>query len=146
MIIAKPVVENQYWILNNESGKVGQIEANTNGFIVKIGKQVQEYSNIKTIQMRTNIQFITVNPVVNAIPHEVQGFPTDGPAYNPVFNMHVRIPMFTKSEKSKSWYAAGYYKLKQASDWETVFCPKVILLQRYTYSGPVKYDEGFTYQ
>jgi len=147
MIIAKPIVEDQYWILSDESGKVGQIEAVDTGFVVKIGRQEQEYNNIKTLQLRTNIHFKPVaKTVVRDIPHEVQGFPTDGPAHNPVYDRQHRIPMYTKTAKSKSWYAAGYYKVRQSKEWETVFCPKLIVLQRYEYFGPVRTKDGFTYQ
>jgi len=147
MIIAKPIIEDRFWILNDESGKVGQIEADKCGFVVKIGKQEQAFSNIKMLQLRTGIQFKpTATPVVHDTPHNVQGFPTDGPAHNPIYDMQHRIPMYTKTAKSKSWYAAGYYKLKQNNEWETVFCPKLILLQRYDYFGPVKSEDGFTYQ
>lgn len=143
MIIAKPVIENQYWILNNETGKIGQIESDKNGFIVKIGNQAQKYNNIKTIQMRTDIQFTTPTSNTHTVPQEVQGFPTDGPAYNSMYDIHSRIPLFTKLKKSKSWYAAGYYKIKHDNKWKTVFCPKLILLRRYEYIGPEKTKDGF---
>ena len=36
MILAKPVVENQYWILKKDDRKIGQVEAVKDGFDVKI--------------------------------------------------------------------------------------------------------------
>jgi hypothetical protein len=147
MIIAKPIIENQYWILNDESGKIGQIESVDNEFVVKINGNKQTFSNIKTIQTRTGIQFKTVDQHLHqtTAENQVHGFPTDCNVYNPVYDAHLRVPLYTKTAKSKSLYAAGYYKLKQGAEWETVFCPKFILLQRYEYFGPVRSINDFNH-
>ena len=34
MILAKPVVENQYWILKKDNRKIGQLEVKENGVIM----------------------------------------------------------------------------------------------------------------
>lgn len=136
-IIAKPVVKDQFWILVTDHDKVGQIEFSNNQFVVKLRDNTQTFNNVKTIQTRTGIQF---NTDIVSVPTDndrlVHGFPTSCRAYNPMFDVSRRLPMFTKFKKSKSWYAAGYYKIKQDKEWETFFCPKIILLHRYPYLGP----------
>jgi len=47
-----------------------------------------------------------------------------------------KLPLFTKQTKSKSWFAAGWYQLKQHRAWKVVHNPKLILLERYPYRGP----------
>jgi len=44
--------------------------------------------------------------------------------------------LFTRDTKSKSWYAAGWYMVKQHRAWKAVQNPKLITLQRYQYQGP----------
>ena len=51
-----------------------------------------------------------------------------------------------KKRKSRSWYAAGYYMLTIGRKSKVVFCPKLILLERYGYFGPVKEADGFYYK
>jgi hypothetical protein len=44
MILAKPVVENQYWILKKNNRKIGQLEVTENGnCIIKIHDNVVSY-------------------------------------------------------------------------------------------------------
>ena len=49
MIVAKPVIPNQFWILKDGDHKIGNIEIAPGGFSVKIGDHVQSYKSINTI-------------------------------------------------------------------------------------------------
>ena len=60
--------------------------------------------------------------------------------------MHRGSCLSGQEEKSKSWFAAGYYRVTVNGTTETMFCPKLILLQRYDYIGPVKTRDGFEYK
>ena len=51
-----------------------------------------------------------------------------------------RLPLFTKSEKSKSLYCAGYYIIHFDKGWVKSFCPKLITVERYETRGPFKTD------
>jgi hypothetical protein len=44
--------------------------------------------------------------------------------------------LYTKTTKSKCYYAAGWYALKQGTEFTTVLCPKYIFVQRYECYGP----------
>ena len=48
-----------------------------------------------------------------------------------------KLHIFTKSQKSKCYHAAGWYVLNQGEP-QVIFCPKYIFVQRYEYSGPYK--------
>ena len=50
------------------------------------------------------------------------------------------LPLFTKSEKSKSLYCAGYYIIRFDKGWVKSFCPKLITVERYETQGPFKTD------
>jgi hypothetical protein len=135
MIEAKPVIPDRYWILKQDNRKVGQIEADESGVTVKIQNRVAGYKTIRMAGREANIEFTklsSVKPVTN----QVHGFEVTGRVYNPVWDVKHRLPLFTRDTKSKSWYAAGWYRVKQHRDWKTVQNPKLIALQRYDYQGP----------
>jgi hypothetical protein len=135
MIEAKPVIPNRYWILKQDNRKVGQIEADDSGVTVKIQNRVAGYKTIRMASREANIEFTKLSsakPVAN----QVHGFEVTGRVYNPVWDVKHRLPLFTRDTKSKSWYAAGWYMVKQHRAWKAVQNPKLITLQRYQYQGP----------
>ena len=146
MITAKPVIKNKYWILQENDLKIGTVEKNKQGFLVRTKDTAEEFKTLKTIKNKTNIVFDNPAEKQKVFDNQVNGFPTDSKPYNAVYNVKERLPMFTKKNKSKSWYAAGYYQVTINGKTEIMFCPKLILLQRYDYFGPVKTRDGFEYK
>jgi hypothetical protein len=69
---------------------------------------------------------------------EVHGYPASTTPYNPMFDVKRHLPLFTKSNKSKSVYCAGYYIIKFDKGWVKSFCPKLITIDRYESQGPFK--------
>jgi hypothetical protein len=135
MIEAKPVIPNRYWILKQDNRKVGQIEADDSGVTVKIQNRVAGYKTIKMASREANIEFTKLSGAKPAA-NQVHGFDVTGRVYNPVWDVKHRLPLFTRDTKSKSWYAAGWYMVKQHRAWKAVQHPKLITLQRYQYQGP----------
>ena len=70
--------------------------------------------------------------------YSVHGFPTSVIPYNTMYDVKRKLPLFTKSEKSKSAYCAGYYIIKFDKGWVKSFCPKLITVERYEFKGPFK--------
>ena len=138
VIKAKPVVDNQFWILKQNDRKVGNIEATGDGFSVKIDNQVTNFKTISLIRQRANIEFEQLEKLSvrkSAVNH-VHDYPAGSKVYNPIWNVQYRLPLYTKTEKSKSWFAAGWYRVCQHKTWKTVQSPKLITLERYKYQGP----------
>ena len=146
MITAKPIVKNKFWILQQDNRKVGTVEQESQGYVVRINDTADSFKTIKTIKNRTNIVFEDAAEKKKSFENQVNGFPTDSKPHNAVYNVKQRLPLFTKKPKSKSWYAAGYYRVTVNGNTQTLFCPKLILLQRYDYIGPVKTRDGFEYK
>ena len=67
---------------------------------------------------------------------QVHGYETGCKAHNGMWNVQMKLPLFTKQAKSKSWFAAGWYNVKQHKTWKPVRNPKLIVLERYPYQGP----------
>lgn len=137
-LIALPVVDKQYWILKDNDRKVGNVEACAGGYQVKINNQVQQYRTIKLVEQKVNIQFESIPKSTKVKPtiNEVHGYPTRGRVYNPMWDLQQKLPIYTKTNKSKSWFSAGWYRVKKGRNWTTVQDPKLIVVQRYPYQGP----------
>lgn len=143
-LVAKPVIDKQYWIVKDDSDrKVGNVEATAGGYQVKINNQITEYKTIRMVAQRNNIQFETIDraPKVHTIMNSVHGYPARGRINNPMWDVKHRLPIYTKTTKSKSWFAAGWYLVKKGRHWTSMQDPKLILLQRYQYQGPYHSQE-----
>jgi len=137
MIIAKAVIPNQYWILQQDDRKIGNIEAADDGFRVVINGSQHQFKTLRTIKNKVAIDFQNLPRSGTASKdNSVLGYPTDGRPYNGVFDVPHQVPLWTREPRSKSWYAAGWYLLKQGRGWQTEFCPKMIILSRNDFLGP----------
>jgi hypothetical protein len=136
MIIAKPVIDKKFWILKKDNEKVGNIEATGSGFQVTINNQVQEFKTMRMVAQRINVQFEDGIKIPKSDTNSVHGYPTSGRVYNPVWDVKQHLPLFTKTKKSKSWFAAGWYAIKRGRNWKIIQDPKLIALERYSYYGP----------
>lgn len=137
MIVAKTVIPNQYWILRQGDEKIGNIEAGPDGFQVKINNRVEKFKTIHTIKKSRHIDFEPVSkkpPIADT--KSVNGYHTTHTPYNAIFDVKHQVPLWTREPRSKSWYAAGWYRVRQGRNWSVVECPKLITLQRYAYQGP----------
>lgn len=146
MIIAKPVIDKQYWILKKDDQKVGVVEADTQGYVVRIGEQVTRYRTIPMLRRKALIEFAPAQKKTKPAADVVHGFKTGCRAYNSMWDVKKKLPLFTRSNKSKSWFAAGWYMIKQHKSWKAVHNPKLILLERYQYQGPFHRQEDINDQ
>ena len=144
MLVAKPVIDKQFWILQENNRKVGNVEACAGGYQVKINNQVAQFKTIKMAAQRANIEF---EPAVKlskpkTTMDQVHGYPVSGRVYNPMWDVTQQLPVYTKTAKSKSWFAAGWYRVRRGRTWSTILAPKLIMLQRYTHTGPFLTQEA----
>jgi hypothetical protein len=137
-LVAKPVIDKQFWILQDGDQKVGNIEACAGGYQVKIQNQTAQFKTIRMAAERINIQFESVKKITATKPVKnlVHGYPAAGRIYNPMWDIKMKLPVYTKTAKSKSWFVAGWYRVKKGRSWTVTQDPKLIVLQRYAYAGP----------
>lgn len=136
MIVAKPVIDKQFWILKKDDQKVGNIEAAGDGYRITMLNKTAEYDTIPMLSRREHIEFEKPTKATKQSTNLVHGFEVTGRVYNPLWDVKHKLPLFTRDNKSKSWFAAGWYRVKQHNSWKTVQNPKLITLQRYPYAGP----------
>lgn len=137
MIQAKPVVPDQYWILRDDQGKIGNIQAQGDGYTVSILGETAHFTSLDLLRQRVPVLFDTMmRQPDHPDPCQAHGYPTIGPAYNAIFDVQRQLPLWTDSARSRSWRAAGWYRVQQHRNWRVMQCPKLIILDRYTYRGP----------
>jgi hypothetical protein len=139
---AKPVIENKFWIVEKNGIKFATLRKDEeNRFVMSNEQGFEIYDSKESITKKYGKDFFTVKIVKEAndsLPNEVHGFPTSTIPHNTMYNVVKKLPLFTKSEDSKSHYCAGYYAIRFDKGWVKSFCPKLITLQRYSFKGPFK--------
>ena len=141
-LIAKPVVKNQFWIVTDGDEKVGNVLADGSGFEVKLNGNKTHFKNTKAIERITNIKFENVTKFKTTVKDlPFSEYPTTAKVYNSMLDVKRKLHLFTKTMKSKCYYAAGWYTVKQGAESKAIFCPKYIFIQRYPYQGPFKTED-----
>ena len=141
-ITAKPIVDDKFWILEEDGTHVGTLHKKENNKFMLSAKGQERYFSKKDELTKLFGKNFFGSKIKTSISHsevrDVHGYPTSCYPYNPLYNVQKRLPLFTKSETSKSLYCAGYYTIKFDKGWVKSFCPKLITIERYTYNGPFK--------
>lgn len=137
-LIAKPIVNDQYWIITDGNKKVGNIEANNAGYGLQLNGTFLQFNNTDEIKDKTKIRFEPIKSDKSKVNIPYLEYPSPKKTYNDVFDVVRGIHLFTKTKKSKCQHAAGYFIIEQNNGPNIVFCPKYIFIQRYRYRGPFK--------
>jgi len=140
---AKEVLKDKFWIVESQGERVGTLTVNEEKqFMFTNTKGTVFFKNAKHLKNNLGeIDWVKDNKTtINDADKEVYGYRTSCTPYNPLFNVQAKLPLFTKSEKSKSLYCAGYFIIKFEKGWVKSFCPKLITVERYETRGPFKTD------
>lgn len=135
-LVAKPIVKNQLWVITDGATKVGNIEANNNGYNVKIGGTSHTFSTTKSIEKNIHLVFEKPEARKKHVDVPFASWPTTGKTHNNFFDVKRKIHVYTKTPDSKCYYAAGYFNVNINGHVQTQFCPKYIFIQRYPFNGP----------
>lgn len=138
-LLAKPIVKNKYWIVEAGGNKVATIQAiDKGGFAYVHDNEREQFTSIKMLSKKYNIQFDNTKQPKVKNAHECYGYPCVGKPYNQAWDVQRKIPLYTKQVKSKSLFCAGYYVIKLNTGWTKEYSPKNITISRYEYIGPFK--------
>jgi len=140
--IAKPIVKNKFWVVENRGQKIATIQARDNGGFVYVHDEQREFfPSVKILKQKYKIKFGSIQKINKLQTKTVYGFPVTSKAFNEVWDIQRKLPIYSKSSKSKSLFCAGYYVVKLNGDWSIQHCPKNITLSRYSFNGPYKTKE-----
>lgn len=135
-LTAKPVVKNKFWIVEQDGEKVATIQSTVDGVVFVHNEQRERFASIKLLGTKYNITFNKESSPEPVNEFQVDGFPCDIKPHNALLDISKKLPVFTKTESSKSFFCAGHYLIKFNVGYVPSFCPKLITLNRYEYLGP----------
>lgn len=139
-IHAKPIVEGKFWIVEKNGEKIGTLHKKENNrFVLNsstgnsfFGKKEELVKAFGREFFQSKISTASVSDSLK----EVHGYPASCRPFNAIYDVRKKLPLFTKSEQSKSLYCAGYYVIRFDKGWVKSFCPKLITVERYETKGP----------
>jgi hypothetical protein len=139
---AKPIIPEKFWIVEQSGEKIATLRKNEdNRFVLSNATGIKIYETKESLTRQFGKNFFIakiIKEADDATVCEVHGFPTSTDPHHAMFDIRRRLPLFTKSDDSKSLYCAGFYVIKFDKGWVKSFCPKLITLQRYEFQGPFK--------
>jgi hypothetical protein len=146
MLKAKTIMPNKFWILENTQGiKQGTMciapdPIQPNAVKVILNNEEKTFVDVNAACWDMAINIDSDIEIKDEIKQEdsVQGYPTKCPAFNPIWDIKRKIPVFTKRAKSSTLHAAGYYIINFDTGWVQSFCPKVSTLDQNQFKGPFK--------
>jgi hypothetical protein len=135
MILAKSVIKDKFWILEENAKRVGMMNFKDDNYIVNIKRKdyvAHDEDELKDL----GIEFV-VRDLTHGGHLEVMGYPTD---QEEVFNVKEidGYPTFTKKAASKSTHVAGWYGLKFKNGWVCSLCPRLSTITTNQHVGPFK--------
>jgi len=135
MILAKSVIKDKFWILEENAKRVGMMNFKDNNYTINLKRKdliAKSEDDLKTM----GIEFV-IRDLTHGGHLEVMGYPTD---QEEVFNVKEidGFPTFTKKALSKSTHVAGWYGLRFKNGWCTSLCPRLTTVKTNTFVGPFK--------
>lgn len=139
-IISKELIPDKEWIIKKDDIKIGSLMKSKKGYFLSKNGQKILIKNLKDYGIELPEHKITSNITITNS-YKIYEFPCGSKPFEPIYNLQKKLPIFTKSSKSKSQFCAGYYIIKFRKGWVKSFCPKLITLERYPYIGPFKTEQ-----
>ena len=142
-LLAKSVIKNKFWIIEDSGIQVATILASPTGVTLVQDGTRENFASLKLLSDRHNIIFDKTKQqkIVKDSTHSVYGYPSAFKVYHTLWDVKKKVPVFTKTLNSKSFYCAGYYIIQFNNGWLKSYCPKLITLNRYPFKGPYKTQE-----
>lgn len=139
-MIAKTVVKNKFWVVEDNGQKIATIQATDCGTFVYVHDNEREkFPSIKVLSKAYNIKFVTAKQtLLKEESYHCYGYPCATKPFNLVWDVQRKLPVYSKDASSRSFYCAGYYAIKFGASWTGEYSPKNITLSRYPYSGPFR--------
>ena len=138
-LLAKAIVKNKCWVVEDNGHKVGTILAIPRGvvYVDDHDQHREQFTSLKLLSDKYNIVVDKTPPKrIITESNTVHGFPCEHKPNNVLWDVKHKLPIYTKGSKSKSFFCAGYYIVKFNNGWVKSYCPKLITLNRYPYAGP----------
>jgi hypothetical protein len=147
MTNAKVLIPEKEWLIQDGATKIGSIAKVKKGYAVLRNGKTATFKDLSEIKAKIGIALFeesikkTKKEKVEPSSYSIYDYPCKSKPYEPLYNVHKKLPLYTKRAKSKSQHCAGHYIIKFRKGWVKSFCPKLITLERYPFQGPWKTEE-----
>lgn len=129
------VINDNCWLVKDNNKQVGAVFHDAFGVTFLHDGTKEKFNSLTNLKSKYKIHIDSSN--TSSSDNEVYGYPTDTTPYNILWNLKYKVPVYTTSEKSTSFYAAGYYNITvEEGITQTILCPKLITIERKQYTGP----------
>jgi len=137
-LTAKPIIKNKFWVVEHDGEQVATILTSPEGVTFVHNEKREKFVSIKLLKDKYNITIAKERNTKRAsqVSYDVYGFPCDHKPHNSLLNVAKKLPVYTKTPKSKSFYCAGHYLVKVSNIYSHTYCPKLITMSRYEFIGP----------
>ena len=142
---AKSVVKDKFWIVESDEERIGTMSFTDDRYMFSNKVETCFFDTKREMKKKFGTEIIwtdlskePVGSLDETPDFIVHGFPTSVSPHNTMYDVVRKLPLFTKSDKSKSAYCAGYYIIEFEKGWVKSFCPKLITIERYNSKGPFK--------
>jgi len=104
---AKPVLKDKFWIVENDSNeRIGTMAWNDDRYLFSSGIETCFFDNKRQMKQKFGVDIIwtehSEQVQEDTTKHSVvHGFPTSVSPYNTMYDVVRKLPLFTKSNKSK---------------------------------------------
>jgi len=136
---AKTILKDRFWIVEDEGVRIGTLSLDDEKYMLNTTSgDIKFFNNMRQLEEKLGKTEFENDPVQSKNSYDVYGYPSRSVAYNRMYDVKRKLPLFTKSKNSKSVYCAGYYIIRFSKGWVKSFCPKLITVERYDTKGPFK--------
>jgi hypothetical protein len=109
---AKPVLKDKFWIIENNEQRIGTMSWNDDRYMFSSTGETCFFDNKREMKQRFGTDIVwneSTEEIVTLDEQQfiVHGFPTSVNPHNTMYDVKRKLPLFTKSGKSKSAYCAG---------------------------------------
>ena len=105
MIKAKEVLKDKFWIVEENGSKVGTLSAAEECYTYSCGAGTQVFGDFNQLKKHLGkITWSTADDKDIKSEFEVHGYPTSCEPFNPMYDVKNKLPLFSKSNKSKSGF------------------------------------------
>ena len=139
---ANEILKNKFWIIEdkNSNEKLGTLSRESdNRYMYSCDTGSYLYDNKGQVEKNLGTILWSKATISDSVPEKtIYDLPTSTTPHNSMYDVKRKFGLFTKSKKSKSLYCAGYFCIHFEKGWVKSFCPKLVTLEKYEYSGPFK--------
>jgi len=143
------IIKDKFWILEDAGVKLGTIRKEKDGtkFEVILRSKGVDYLDLNALTTKYGASILEPKLVkrIESVEYgksidEVLGYPCKHKGFNTVLQdiKGKKVPVYTKTENSKTLYAAGYYGLHFNGVWRNTYCVKLETLHNYEFVGPFR--------